>query len=210
MSKFKSLAAALKDQYEKPLADLSDDLHQWLERSRIPWDDLGFVARRRATLEWDIEQYPVNERAQERAFNIGYELERVKAMPAPIPSEELAKRTVLAELRREFAFLEAQEEAVTSECKAELPTYRPAASYSASAVPNQFTRWAEERNRGGVIITAPMAEDAMRGPKNENGDRAGGLLAEGTGLSRETIRAWVATLPNEWRARRGEPPSRTK
>ena len=50
----------------------------------------------------------------------------------------------------------------------------------------------------------------MRGPKDENGDRTDGLLPAGKGLSRHTIRAWVATRPSSSRAHRGVPPSRTK
>ena len=91
------------------------------------------------------------------------------------------------------------------------PTYARTVTYSAKVVPEQFTRWAEEQWHANVIITDRMAEDAMRGPKNENGDRiGGGRLPAGTGLSRETIRAWVAKLPEERRARQGVPPSRTK
>jgi hypothetical protein len=89
------------------------------------------------------------------------------------------------------------------------PTYPISQTYSASAVPKQFTQWAEAQNRAGVIITAPLAEDAMRGPKNENGVRTGGLLPEGTGLARDTIRKWVKELDSSWRAEHGVPPSRS-
>jgi hypothetical protein len=93
----------------------------------------------------------------------------------------------------------------------QIPTYLAAPKYSTTAVPEQFMKWAEEQHHSGTIITVPMAGDAMRGPKSENGARRiGGQLAAGTGLSRETIRAWVKTLPSDWYAHQGVPPFRKK
>lgn len=87
-------------------------------------------------------------------------------------------------------------------------TYASPATYSAGEVPEQFMAWAKDRRENEVIITVDLAEDALRGPKDRAGNRTGGMLVQGTGLSRETIRAWVKTLPAGWRAVRGEPPSR--
>ncbi len=94
--------------------------------------------------------------------------------------------------------------------ESQIPTYLPVPNYSAGAVPEQFMRWAEVQHLASVIITVPMAEDAMRGPKDSVGNRSGGILKQGNGLSRETIRAWVRTLNSEWVAKQGETPSRRK
>lgn len=89
------------------------------------------------------------------------------------------------------------------------PTYASRPTYSDDAVPVEFTQWAEEQHRAGNIITAPMAEDAMRGPKDGKGARSGGLLKQGRGLGRDTIRQWVRTLDPTWTAEHGVPPSRS-
>src|SRR5450631_2690221 len=93
---------------------------------------------------------------------------------------------------------------------AERPVYEEPVTYFADKMPGQFKEWAQKQHNGDVIITVVIAEDAMRGPRDKDGNRTGGLLASGKGLSRDTIRAWVAALPDEWRAHQGEPPSRTK
>lgn len=90
----------------------------------------------------------------------------------------------------------------------QFPTYAAQPTYRTDEVPDQFRDWAKERNLGGIIITVPLAEDAMRGPADDSGQRAGGLLAPGVGLSRETIRAWVKSLPDGWIAVQGTPPAR--
>jgi hypothetical protein len=88
-------------------------------------------------------------------------------------------------------------------------TYAPKETYSRERVPEEFKTWARDQHKAGIIITADLAEDAMRGPKNNAGRRTAGLLVEGTGLSRETIRAWVRTLDAEWVAKQGVPPARS-
>ncbi|WIM10061.1 hypothetical protein [Enhydrobacter sp.] len=88
------------------------------------------------------------------------------------------------------------------------PTYIPPVTYSRDDVPDQFKQWANGRHLAGQLITEGMAQDAMRGPKDQQGARLGGLLKAGNGLSRDTIRAWMGTLPNGWCATRGTSPSR--
>ena len=90
------------------------------------------------------------------------------------------------------------------------PTYAPTLTYSHERVPEEFKTWADAQHRAGIIITAPMAEDVMRGRKDEKGNRAGGLLRHGVGLSRTTIRKWVKGLNQGWQAQQGIPPSRVK
>src|SRR5262249_43441222 len=90
------------------------------------------------------------------------------------------------------------------------PTYASPITYSANKVPDQFHVWARAQHEAGIVITADNAEDAMRGPKDRNGHRSGGQLVPGVGLSRETIRAWMKTLPDGWCATRGESPTRRK
>lgn len=90
------------------------------------------------------------------------------------------------------------------------PTYASPITYSADKVPEQFQEWARAQHDAGIVITADNAEDAMRGAKGRNGHRSGGRLVHGTGLSRETIRAWMKTLPDGWCATRGESPTRRK
>ena len=85
------------------------------------------------------------------------------------------------------------------------PTYPSPVMYSSERVPEEFSSWADAQHKAGVIITVPMAEDTMRGV-----ERRGGLLMAGRGLSRETIRAWIKSLPNGWYALRGETPSRRR
>jgi hypothetical protein len=89
------------------------------------------------------------------------------------------------------------------------PVYEEAVTYSSGLVPVQFTDWVREQ--GDAIITADMAEDAMRGAKDGHGHRPGGLLTQGLGLSRETIREWVKkVVPSHQQAAQGISPSRTK
>jgi hypothetical protein len=83
-------------------------------------------------------------------------------------------------------------------------------TYYADRAPEEFKNWARAQNEAGVVITAPLAEDAMRGPEDSRGQRHGGLLQPGVGLSRETIRKWVSDLPKPWIAKQGVPPSRMK
>jgi hypothetical protein len=91
-----------------------------------------------------------------------------------------------------------------------LPTYPRPVTYAQDRVPEQFTLWAKEQHDKGIIVTFELAEDAMRGPKDSAGTRAGGLLRHGVGLSRTTIRKWVEDLPEGWQAKQGVPPSRVK
>jgi hypothetical protein len=91
---------------------------------------------------------------------------------------------------------------------AQRPTYAEPESYSGANMPDQFKAWAQQQHNQGIIITAKAAEDAMRGPKDANGRRVGGLLIAGPGLSRATVRAWVDTLDPTWVASRGVPPKR--
>ena len=88
------------------------------------------------------------------------------------------------------------------------PTYAPDVKYSPAKVPEEFKEWARAQHEAGVIITTRLAEDAMRGPQDRDGNRPGGLLQHGTGLSRDTIRAWVKNLLPSWYAPQGIPPSR--
>jgi hypothetical protein len=90
------------------------------------------------------------------------------------------------------------------------PTYPEPVTYSARKVPQEFTDWAEKQHAAGNTITADLAEKEMRGPKDANGNRSGGLLQPGQGLSRETIRGWVNKLPEDWHAHRGTPSSKSK
>lgn len=91
-----------------------------------------------------------------------------------------------------------------------LPTYSPEPTYSPGNAPDEFKSWADEQHSEGIVITVAAAEDAMRGPQDENGNRFGGRLRQGVGLSRDTIREWVKTLPDGWYALRGETPSRKR
>lgn len=92
---------------------------------------------------------------------------------------------------------------------AQRPIYQEPVTYSSDRVPSQFQDWV--RMQAGATITVDMAEDAMRGARDEHGHRSGGLLAQGTGLSRDTIREWVKiTVPEHQQAKQGEPPSRAK
>jgi hypothetical protein len=93
---------------------------------------------------------------------------------------------------------------------AQLPTYPPAVTYSADRVPEEFTRWAHDQHKADILITEDRAQDAMRGPEDDAGHRRGGLLIQGVGLSRDTIRKWVSSLPEGWRAKQGVPPSRQR
>jgi hypothetical protein len=49
------------------------------------------------------------------------------------------------------------------------PTYTPSEKYSPDKVPNQFKEWARAQHEAGVIITEALAQDAMRGPKDDHG-----------------------------------------
>jgi hypothetical protein len=88
------------------------------------------------------------------------------------------------------------------------PTYAPVVTYSPDRVPQEFTAWAYEEHTAGNLITERLAMDAMCGKKNAAGTRTGGRLIHGKGLSRDTVRAWIKTVPPHWVAKRGEPPSR--
>jgi hypothetical protein len=100
--------------------------------------------------------------------------------------------------------------AAEQEPASQFPSYPDPVVYSAENVPEQFNAWARSQRDVGTIITEDLAQDAMRGRKNVKGERAGGLLTAGRGLSRDTIRAWINTLQSDWVADRGVPPSRSR
>lgn len=91
-----------------------------------------------------------------------------------------------------------------------IPTYTPPPIYNPDMAPNEFLAWVEDQQKAGTIITVDMAENAMRGPKNAAGGRAGGLLRPGKNLARNTIRKWVKALPAGVRADKGTPPRRMR
>jgi len=76
------------------------------------------------------------------------------------------------------------------------PTYA-SGNYLPDKVPDQFKEWAQARRNAEVIITEALALKAMKE-----------ILLPGARLSRETVRAWLKTLPPDWRAPRGTSPSR--
>jgi hypothetical protein len=87
----------------------------------------------------------------------------------------------------------------------------PSVTYSSEQVPPEFKSWATTQHDESIIITGAMAEDAMRGYKDDaTGQRMGGVLPPGVGLSRENVRKWMKSLPEGWCAKHGEPPSRQK
>ena len=90
------------------------------------------------------------------------------------------------------------------------PTYAPDEKYSPAKIPEQFHKWAKEHHDAERIITEDMALDAMIGPKDGTGKRSGGKLAPGKHLVRKTVRAWLHSLPEDWQATRGIPPSRRR
>jgi hypothetical protein len=104
----------------------------------------------------------------------------------------------------------AEAEAAHRATKGQRPIYEKPPVYFLTEVPAQFKAWAKEQRDAGKTITLGRAQDAMRGRKDSDGKRTRGLLAPGRGLSRETIDAWVKSLPEEHRAKRGEPPSRLR
>jgi hypothetical protein len=77
------------------------------------------------------------------------------------------------------------------------PTYAPSVRYSPDKVPDQFEQWARAQHDAGVIITQTLAWEAMRS-----------ILVPGVGLSRDNVREWTRTLPSDWVAKLGKPPSR--
>jgi hypothetical protein len=77
------------------------------------------------------------------------------------------------------------------------PTYVSRARYSPDEVPDQFKEWAQAQYNTGATITEARAVKAMRES-----------LVPGLGLSRETVRKWVKSLPPDWVAKRGTPPPR--
>ncbi len=90
------------------------------------------------------------------------------------------------------------------------PVYEQPVVYNPKRIPEEFKEWARAQQAKGSIITDDEAEDSMRGPKDGDGNRSGGLLLAGKGLSRDTVRKWVDTLPVSLRAKRGTPPSRAR
>jgi hypothetical protein len=95
----------------------------------------------------------------------------------------------------------------TSSTVATAPTYKEPAAYFSDRAPVQFLDWAQSQHDAGKLITVPAAEDAMRGAEDERGIRPGGLLPQGPGLSRDTIREWVKNkLPEGWQAKPGAAP----
>ena len=82
----------------------------------------------------------------------------------------------------------------TASQSAASPTYAPDVKYSPDKVPDQFTALAPEQHEARVVITEALAQDAMRGAEDRDGNRSGGLLAPGAGQVRETddqIRDWM-------------------
>jgi hypothetical protein len=77
------------------------------------------------------------------------------------------------------------------------PTYSSRGRYSPDKIPDQFREWALAQHNAGVTITAALVLEAMRES-----------LVPGVGLSRETVRKWVKSLPTDWVAKRGTPLSR--
>jgi hypothetical protein len=95
----------------------------------------------------------------------------------------------------------------TSSTAATAPTYKEPVTYFTDRAPIQFLDWARSQHDAGKLITVPAAEDAMRGAEDEHGIRPGGLLIQGPGLSRDTIREWVKNeLPEGWQAKQGAAP----
>lgn len=90
------------------------------------------------------------------------------------------------------------------------PTYHREVEYSPSRVPKQFEQWAKKQHKAEGIVTEQAALDAMIGPKDATGKRSGGKLAPGKHLVRKTVRAWLHSLPEDWRAARGTPPTRRR
>jgi hypothetical protein len=80
------------------------------------------------------------------------------------------------------------------------PTYSERTRFLPDRPPDQFVKWAESERRLGRIITQPAAQDAMAeifGPPPR-------------GPSGRAVIAWCRSLPAQWTAKRGEPPSRAK
>jgi hypothetical protein len=93
---------------------------------------------------------------------------------------------------------------------AQKPTYQREFDYSPKRVPKQFQQWAKKQHKAGRTITEEMALTAMIGSKDATGKRSGGKLPPGKHLVRETVRAWLHSLPEDWQAARGIPPSRRR
>lgn len=90
------------------------------------------------------------------------------------------------------------------------PTYQREIEYSPKRVPKQFQQWAKKQHKAEGTVTEEMALSAMIGPKDATGKRSGGRLPPGKHLVRETVRAWLHSLPEDWQAARGIPPSRRR
>ena len=90
------------------------------------------------------------------------------------------------------------------------PTYQREIEYSPKRVPKQFQQWAKKQHKAEGTVTEEMALTAMIGPKDATGKRSGGKLPPGKHLVRETVRAWLHSLPEGWQATRGIPPSRRR
>jgi hypothetical protein len=113
-SKSRSLTAALKGSFKKPLADLPDGLRQRVKRAIPYWDGIDSDLRRRLVRQHDAKQHDsTSERVADRIVELGFNIEKARTTPEETkPTERKAAREELAEWQQELGELLGTEQQV--------------------------------------------------------------------------------------------------
>lgn len=116
---FESLAIALEGHFDKKLDELPNALRERIQRDffSLPWDDLSPDQRRHRTTQWDHQHDPAMESERQYWWNFYIRMDELKkqietwtAIATPTAIDLAQKETRLAELQRDLANMEKEED----------------------------------------------------------------------------------------------------
>ena len=198
MREFNSLTAALEGYFEKPLAELpsADQPPGLRERvlevfNLISWGTLSPDQRRQVAQQWDAQNDPSLEQerqrtwdAQVKCIDLEREITEWQLMPAPTPTERIAKERRIAELQQKL--VDGQQALSKMSGMANHPIGRRASTLKDG---EEFRAWADA-----------MFNKAGKGPSRDEAER----FAMDRNISREWGRQERERLPLRYRRDRGE------